>query len=640
MKASHRFGLLVLTLALSGNSRALDAGTARIQLEKNPLDIAQQSQQYLQQNFGNLPATKQLALLLINAEANLLTEQDQAFASALQSGLQLAQAQHDNKTRARLLALQARQQLRLGKPELADTWRVIGVLASTINDPLLQAEIYAAKAGYLVARGMPQEALERSIQAWRIFEQNRDRARLPGLLVQIAGIQLELGQFDDAFYYLGQARDLIRNDDSPYIAAQIEYLSGIALRRQGAYSSATRSLNAAQQFGIRAGLTLQNARVSYELGQISLAQGKLQQAADYLLEAAQSGQHSSDVVFQLQCELALADLHTRRHDSRALKHLDAAAQYAAQLDSQTSQAAYEDQAASSKAEFGHLAEAYQHARNYAVLVKAMAESRGRAAVSELQNQFQGERKEAENKLLRNQQALQQLQLQQQQAERRTLVLALLLAVTLVTAAAIALFLLFRQRQRLHVLAMKDELTGASNRRSILAYATQHLQRLRRKDVPLMLAVLDLDHFKQINDSYGHNIGDLVLRAFANALAPLLRGDDRIGRIGGEEWLLVLPGLRPEIVPTLFQRLQAAAHHIRIDGLPPSRVITFSMGITMASHQDDNIETVIQRADAALYQAKHEGRDCVRMSWRQSPAASTAPGVAQERSSPEKGASIH
>lgn len=626
MKASLRPGLILLTLALNGACLAFDATAPRLGLEQDPFSVAQQTEQYLQQHASGMPAAKRLELLQVGAEASLLAEREQSLDTALQAGLQLAESLHDSKALTRLLLLRARQQLRLSKPEVADSWREIGVLAATINDPLLQAEVYTAKAGYLASRGLQQEALERLIQAYRVFEQNRDKARLPGLLIQMAGIQIELGELDDAFYYLGQTRDLIRKDDNPYINAQIEYLTGMALRKQGALSSATRSLTAALQFGAKAGLALQNARVAYELGQINLAQGGLAQAETYLLSAAQTSQSSSDVAFQLQCELALADLHTRRHDNRALKHLDNAAQYAAQLDSQARLAAYEDQAAATKAEFGQLLEAYKHARSYAGLVKTIAEAKTRATLSELQSQFQGERKEAENKLLRNRQTLQQLQLQQQQAERRTLVLALLLAVTLITAICIALFLVFRQRQRLHVLAMKDELTGVSNRRSILAYAAQHLQRLRRKDIPLMLAVLDLDHFKQINDNYGHNIGDLVLRAFANALLPQLRGDDRIGRIGGEEWLLVLPGLRPEIVQPLFQRLQAAAHNIRIDGLPESRLITFSMGITLASLRDDNIETIIQRADEALYQAKREGRDCVRMLWRQS-AAQTPPAAA-------------
>ncbi|MFO1379217.1 MAG: GGDEF domain-containing protein [Chitinivorax sp.] len=628
MQTTIRPLLLSLMLALPMASAAFDAARARLDLERDPAGIARQTQQFLQQHGATLQPDKRLDTLLLSAEASLLAEQEQALDAALQAGLQQAEAQHDNAALTRLLTLRARQQLRLGKPEVADTWREIGVLAATLNDPHLQAEVYAAKAGYLAARGLQQEALERSIQAWRVFEQNRDKARLPGLLAQIAGIQIELGELDDAFYYLGQARDLIRNADNPYINAQIEYLTGIALRKQGALGSATRSLTAALQFGARAGLQIQNARVAYELGQVGLAQGKLEEAEAYLLDAAQASHSSSDLAFRLQCELALADLRTRQHQPLALKHLDNAAQYATQLDSPARQADYEDQAATTRAEFGQMSEAYRHARNYANLAKKIAAAQTSAALSELQTQFQGERKEAENKLLRNQRTLQQLQLQQQQYERQKLILALLLALTLTSTIGVALFLVFRQRQRLHVLAMKDELTGASNRRSILAYANQHLQRLRRKDSTLMIAVLDLDHFKQINDNYGHNVGDLVLRAFANALTPQLRGGDRLGRIGGEEWLLVLPGLRPEIVPTLFQRLQETVHAIRVAGLPEQRTVTFSMGITMASARDDSIETTIQRADQALYLAKHEGRDCVRMLWRQSD-----PGAQAQETSP-------
>ena len=181
-----------------------------------------------------------------------------------------------------------------------------------------------------------------------------------------------------------------------------------------------------------------------------------------------------------------------------------------------------------------------------------------------------------------------------------------------------------------MLAMKDELTGVSNRRSILAYAEHQLRQSRRKQQSLMIAVLDLDHFKQINDSYGHQAGDLVLRAFASAIQSQLRGADRIGRIGGEEWLLILPGLRPEIVQPLFERLQNEAKAIRVHGIPATRLITFSMGMTTVSGDDKAMDEIVARADEALYQAKSGGRDCMRLVWRSEqnqPGAAPTPPAA-------------
>lgn len=97
----------------------------------------------------------------------------------------------------------------------------------------------------------------------------------------------------------------------------------------------------------------------------------------------------------------------------------------------------------------------------------------------------------------------------------------------------------RRRHRLAELALRDELTGAPNRRAVLAFAREQLSLARRLDLPLTLALIDMDRFKQINDRHGHAVGDRVLDAFVRAVSRELRGQDRLGRWGGEEWLLVV-----------------------------------------------------------------------------------------------------
>jgi diguanylate cyclase (GGDEF)-like protein len=106
----------------------------------------------------------------------------------------------------------------------------------------------------------------------------------------------------------------------------------------------------------------------------------------------------------------------------------------------------------------------------------------------------------------------------------------------------------RRRHRLAELALRDELTGAPNRRAVRAFAREQLSLARRLDLPLSLALIDMDRFKLINDRYGHAVGDSVLDAFVRATARELRGQDRLGRWGGEEWLLVMPGTRCDEMP--------------------------------------------------------------------------------------------
>lgn len=606
--------LLLLGLGLAGHSQAFDIATANAQLGNNPATVEQEAQQYLAE-ASNQPARQQLPARLLLVQAMLRSGNDQGLESHIQWGISTARTANDNISLCRFLLARARYQLRTGKTELTETWREINQLSATLNDPLLLADVYSAKADWLAAQGLQQEALERAIYAYRAYEQQGQKHQLAGLLLQIAGIQMQQGDLQDAFYYLSQARELRPAGEADYLNLELEYLSGLATRKQGQMNSAEqqqlRALALAEKLGHKPYL----ARVQYELGQIKLAQSRLADAERYLQLAEQSSRNSNENALRLHCELALADLHTRLRDPQALQHLQQAEQYAQLLNTDPESAAYENQAATTLAEFGRWSEAYRHLRSYARLLQAMTEAKASATRSELQAQFLSQRKEAENALLRNQQKLKDVLLLQQQAEQQQLILALTLAFILVGAIVVALALLIRQRRQLRIMALKDELTDVPNRRSILAYANQQLKRCRRKRQSLMIAVLDLDFFKQINDNYGHHAGDLVLRAFAAAVQSQLRGADRIGRIGGEEWLLILPGLKPEIIQPFFERLQAEAKRIRVDGIPETRQITFSMGVTCVSSDDKTLDEIVARADQALYQAKNNGRDQMQLLWR-------------------------
>ena len=166
-------------------------------------------------------------------------------------------------------------------------------------------------------------------------------------------------------------------------------------------------------------------------------------------------------------------------------------------------------------------------------------------------------------------------------------------------------------QQLERRARSDELTGLANRKEMLEHLEQMLQSQRRGDRFLALAFCDLDHFKDINDSQGHQAGDLVLRAAAERISSSVRRDDLVARFGGDELLVVLNG-----VDNLAQAM-AVAEKIRMALLPPLPLaaggepitITMSIGVTLAQ-RGDSVSSLINRADQALYQAKSEGRNRV------------------------------
>jgi diguanylate cyclase (GGDEF)-like protein len=171
--------------------------------------------------------------------------------------------------------------------------------------------------------------------------------------------------------------------------------------------------------------------------------------------------------------------------------------------------------------------------------------------------------------------------------------------------------LISAREALRDQATKDFLTRIWNRSYILDILDRELVRSNREKSPLGLILADLDHFKTINDTYGHFGGDAVLREFVRRMTGSMRPYDSMGRYGGEEFLMVLPGCGPQDVYRQAERMRAALSDEPMSFNDESRTVTCSFGATTwTPNQPVSAETLIRAADDALYQAKRQGRNCV------------------------------
>jgi diguanylate cyclase (GGDEF)-like protein/PAS domain S-box-containing protein len=169
-------------------------------------------------------------------------------------------------------------------------------------------------------------------------------------------------------------------------------------------------------------------------------------------------------------------------------------------------------------------------------------------------------------------------------------------------------------EELRHLASTDPLTGLLNRRSFFLTAEQEIARQHRHPRPLAVAMLDLDHFKSINDRFGHQAGDEALRIFAEVCRRHLREPDFMGRLGGEEFAVMLPETSVEQAMLAMERLRAAVEEIKVQIANDQAIsITVSIGITGFEQSDFKIDSALQRADKALYRAKTSGRNGVRAS---------------------------
>jgi diguanylate cyclase (GGDEF)-like protein len=163
-------------------------------------------------------------------------------------------------------------------------------------------------------------------------------------------------------------------------------------------------------------------------------------------------------------------------------------------------------------------------------------------------------------------------------------------------------------ERIQELASQDELTGALNRRSLMQALADERERSKRTGLPFCIALLDLDHFKSVNDRFGHLMGDAVLKEFCALATAGIRVTDRLARYGGEEFILLLAPATPAdvaIIATERVRLAVEAHDW--ERLAPGLKVTVSAGVAEFT-ANESVEQMIGRADAALYAAKRGGRN--------------------------------
>ncbi len=163
--------------------------------------------------------------------------------------------------------------------------------------------------------------------------------------------------------------------------------------------------------------------------------------------------------------------------------------------------------------------------------------------------------------------------------------------------------------RIEEIAIRDELTGAYNRRFLMETLGREAARAARLSKPLGLCLFDLDHFKRINDSYGHAAGDAVLRRFTEIARTGLRGVDVLGRQGGEEFVLVLPDTDLEGALACAERIRANVEREDFPRLPAPHRVTVSAGVACAT-RPETPDTLLARADRGLYAAKRGGRNRV------------------------------
>ena len=521
-------------------------------------------------------------------------------------GLALARELGDRSAEAELLTLQAMSLFNEGR--MPESLRLHDEAIALATEHKLDRELakaYIAKAHMLVGQERLSEAMEHLMRSHALLEKLGDRLLLSSTLSAVGNIltteEATQDQLMRAVQYPKRAMELV-DPSNKYELSTIYYNLGVAYAYLKEYNEAFKALEKCLALGKELNDPHTVAFVNYRLGSIEVGRGNHEKGLAHFDASLPGFRDAENVQLEFLAQVgrarALANLSRRRE---SLVALQAAQELAAKINSPGRDVQYYDVASEVHAKLGEWEEAYKAMRQLREADVRAAGAANKKLTQELQARFGARQRETENEVLR---------LESKVQEARWLLLLLALGLAAIVVAALVLYVLrqARQNRRFAALAMRDDLTGLPNRRSILEYARMQFRGRRAGDTGFVLALLDIDHFKSINDQLGHSVGDEVLKAFAQAGMKALRGDDRLGRFGGEEFVLVMPNLEIEGANGVFERLRKAVNHIQAPGWPEDRPLTFSMGATAARDSDPDLDWIIKRADEALYRAKNEGRD--------------------------------
>lgn len=549
----------------------------------------------------------QLKAMRLKVMALAQLEDSHSMAAAADAAMPLARELKDTQAECELLTVKGYKLSSEGK--FAESQRMYDQaiqIAEAAGLKRTANAVLLAKAYDLSIMGRDADALDILSRAHQAFTDMGDapNARLTFAAIGNAHIH-ERSTPED----LRKAASFLERSISPDAERTRRHELASALANLGAVYQRLGEFGKARDYLGRAGtlyLALEDpvgqAFARYRLGLIANEEKKWREALVELDKAlpafAETGNTTMQFNVQRARAAALAELERKRE---SLDALHAAEAIASKTESAWIKANALSSAAETYARLGEYERAFKAMRELRDADQALARESREKDEKEIKARFDIKQKEGENELLRA---------RQKENDARRLVLVLTISLLLMLLGSLSWYI-WRQRlqsRRFADLALRDDLTGLPNRRAIIEFARSQFQHATTHKQKLAIALIDIDHFKSINDQFGHAVGDRVLTAFAALCQRQLRSNDRLGRYGGEEFMLVMPGSDIAQAPQVFTRLRLATRQLSVEGLQTGRQLTFSMGAAELSAPADDLDAVIKRADEALYRAKQGGRD--------------------------------
>ncbi|HEX8170231.1 MAG TPA: tetratricopeptide repeat-containing diguanylate cyclase [Thermoanaerobaculia bacterium] len=533
---------------------------------------------------------------------------------AYELGIAAARRAGDLALQAKLTACQATALLiEQRQPEAEQTFAAAAALANKAGDATTESDALG-NLGYMqYNRGAMADALTSLQTAYRICTRIGDGKRRREILSVIANVYADshVAQYDRAIEYYRQlipeyeqagqhsdVADMLFNIGSTY------EVSGNARQAETYYR---RALAAFEKLG-------KKDDIAFTQRALGSALMKLQRPREALplLDGAvhhYDANHDVEALAGARQYRGIAYRRIGRYDD-ALRELALARQFYERQNNVRFLDKNLEETALAYAQRGDWRNAYETQKRQAEMQQKLAASRRDELSSRLRVEFDAEKKDQENRALARENALRATALQTAQRNQKLQTVVIALTAMLAVALTILFWRQVANTRRMRAMAMTDELTRLPNRRHIVAAVDLALDAARRERRSAAVVIFDIDRFKAINDTYGHAAGDEVLRKVARTCRLELRANDQVGRIGGEEFLVLLDSATPEQAHEIAERLRAAVERIDFSSIAPGLRATISLGVSVANLYDSS--AAIAAADSLLYRAKESGRNRVEM----------------------------
>lgn len=482
-----------------------------------------------------------------------------------------------------------------------------------VDDVLLRAALFQSRGDAHSYNGDFLPGLQDFLQAHAMLEEAGAHGLASNLYFDIGAVYRRLGEFEQARRYLDMAVEAATASGNVGRAILGHIQVGFGHFEQGEGVPAEARFRTAVDLARSTGDEPLTGNALLGLGMALNSQGDYEAALVEIHQAEalheRAGYHFNREMIRLQRGVAHAGLG--QHE-RALAEFAVVEPALRERGQQRYLVMLYPARARSLEATGRLSEALADWRSHEEARRALEQRAQRNRADVLGFQFDVARREVENERLRAAAMLQEERLSALARTRTWQTLSLVLSVILGLVLLAAVVALVRRSRRLQVMAMTDELTGVANRRRVELYLADQLASGRQYGHDSSVISLDIDHFKSVNDTWGHPAGDVVLQRVARICEDnLLRPGDLAGRVGGEEFLLVLPGTDLGAARMVAERLRAAVEATDMSDAIGRRSVTISLGVARAV-PGDTVESVESRVDAALYRAKQAGRNRVEL----------------------------